>query len=88
MIKAKDAKEQIIKSISIKEYINKVRAAIIIAITKHQFICEVVIEENDDIDVDMITTSRCIINWCEYYGYKAVIINRNNKKCIIEISWD
>lgn len=88
MIKAKDAKEQIIKSISKKKYIDKVAAAIIIAINKCQFICELSIDENDDIDVDMITTSRCIINWCEYYGYKAVVINRSDKKCIIEISWD
>ena len=88
MITAKKAKEQIIKSISKKKYIQKVKALITCAISEYQFKCDVTIDEYDEIDVDMITTSRCIINWCEYYGYKAVVINRSNKRCIIEISWD
>lgn len=87
MITAKKTKEQIIKSISKRKYIQKVKALINYAISEYQFICEVTIDEYDDIDVDMITTSRCIVNWCEYYGYRAVIVNRDSKKCTIEIDW-
>ena len=88
MITAKKAKEIIIKSISKRKYIQKVVALIYTAINEHQFRCYVIIDEYDDIDVDMITTSRCVVNWLEHYGYKATIVNRDSKKCTIEISWN
>lgn len=88
MISAKKAKENIIKSISKKKYIQKVKEAINCAISEYQFRCDVTIDENDGIDVDMITTSRCVVNWLEHYGYRATIITRDSKKCTIEISWN
>lgn len=88
MIFAKKAKEQIIKSISKKKYIKKVEALIHCAISEYQFRCSATIDEYDDIDVDMITTSRCIVNWLEHYGYRAKIVTRDSKKCTIEISWN
>lgn len=88
MIKAKDAKEKIIKSVSKKKYIQKVKALITCAISEYQFRCGVTIDEYDDIDVDMITTSRCVINWLEHYGYRAIIVSRDSKRCTIEISWN
>ena len=88
MITAKKAKENIIKSISKRKYIKKVVEVIYIAINEHQFRCDVTIDEYDDIDVDMITTSRCIVNWLEHYGYRATIVSRDSKKCTIEISWN
>lgn len=88
MITAKNAKEKIIKSISKRKYIQKVKAAILNAINEYQFRCDVTIDEYDDIDVDMITTSCCVINWLEHYGYRAVIVSRDSKKCTIEISWN
>ena len=88
MINAKKAKEYIIKSISKRKYIQKVVASIYCAINEHQFRCDVTIDEYDDIDVDIITTSRCIVNWLEHYGYRATIVSRDSKKCTIEISWN
>lgn len=88
MISAKKAKEKIIKSISKKKYIQKVKALINCAIFEYQFGCDVTIDEYDDIDVDIITTSRCIVNWLEHYGYRATIVNRDSKRCTIEISWN
>jgi hypothetical protein len=88
MITAKKAKEQIIKSISKKKYIQKVEALIHAAINEYQFRCDVTIDEYDDIDVDMITTSRCVVNWLEHYGYRATIVSRDSKRCTIEISWN
>ena len=88
MINAKKAKEQIIKSISKKKYIEKVESLIYCAISEYQFRCDVTIDEYDDIDVDIITTSRCSVNWLEHYGYRAAIITRDSKKCTIEISWN
>lgn len=88
MITAKKAKELIIKSISKRNYINKVIAAIYIAINENQFRCSVTIDEYDNIDEDTITASRCIVNWLEHYGYRATIVSRDSKKCTIEISWN
>lgn len=88
MITAKKAKEQVIKSISKKKYIEKVEALIYAAIDEYQFKCEVTIDKHDDIDVDMITTSRCIVNWLEQYGYKVIILRRDSKECTINISWN
>lgn len=88
MITAKEAKEKIIKSISKKKYIQKVKALIHCAISEYQFRCSATIDEYDDIDVDMITTSCCIVNWLQHYGYIAKIITRDSKKCTIEISWN
>ena len=88
MIIAKKAKEQIIKSISKRKYIQKAVALIYCAINEHQFRCDVTIDEYDDIDVDIITTSRRIVNQLEHYGYRAAIITRDSKKCTIEISWN
>ena len=88
MIIAKKAKEQIIKSISKKKYIQKVKALINCAISEYQFRCDVTINEYDDIDVDIITTSRRIVNWLEHYGYRATIVTRDSKKCTIEVSWN
>ena len=88
MITAKKAKEKIIKSISKRKYIQKVKASILNAINKYQFRCDVTIDEYDDIDVDMITTSSCVVNWLEHYGYRATIVTRDSKKCTIEISWN
>ena len=88
MITAKKAKEQIIKSISKKKYIQKVKALITCAISEYQFRCDVTIDEYDDIDVDMFTTARCIVNWLEHYGYRATIVTRDSKRCTIEISWN
>lgn len=88
MISAKKAKENIIKSISKKKYIQKVEALINYAISEYRFTCDVTIDEYDDIDVDIITTSRCVINWLEHYGYRATIVMRDSKKCTIEISWN
>lgn len=88
MISAKQAKEKIIKSIVKRKYIQKVESAINYAISEHQFRCDVTIDEYDNIDLDIITTSRCVINWLEYYGYRAVIVSRDSKKCTIEISWN
>ena len=45
MITAKKAKEQIIKSISTKKYIQKVEALIYCAISEYQFRCDVTIDE-------------------------------------------
>lgn len=88
MITAKKAKEQIIKSISKKKYIQKVKALIYVAIDEYQFNCDVTINEYDDIDVDIITASRCVVNWLEHYGYKVIILSRDSKKCTINISWN
>ena len=88
MITAKKAKEQIIKSVSKKKYIKKVEHKIISAIAIYQFRCDVTIDEYDDIDVDIITTSRCVVNWLEHYGYRAAIVTRDSKKCTIEVSWN
>lgn len=88
MISAKKAKELIIKSVSKKKYIQKVKALINCAISEYQFGCNVTIDEYDDIDVDIITTSHCIVNWLEYYGYRATIVSRDSKKCTINISWN
>jgi hypothetical protein len=88
MITAKKAKEKIIKDISKKKYIKKVKYKILSAIIEYQFRCDVTIDEYDDIDVDMITTSRCVVNWLEHYGYRATIVSRDSKKCTIEISWN
>ena len=88
MINAKRAKDYVIKSISKKKYIKKVEALIYCAISEYQFRCDVTIDENDDIDVDIITTSRCIVNWLEHYGYRATIVSRDSKRCTIEISWN
>ena len=88
MISAKKAKEQIIKSISKKKYIQKVKALINCAISEYRFTCDVTIDEYDDIDVDIITVSRCVINWLEHYGYRVIILSRDSKKCTINISWN
>ena len=88
MINAKRAKDYVIKSISKKKYIKKVEALIYCAISEYQFRCVVTIDEYDDIDVDIITTSRCIVNWLEHYGYRATIVSRDSKRCTIEISWN
>lgn len=88
MINAKKAKEQIIKSISKKKYIQKVEALVDCAISEYRFSCDVTIDEYDDIDIDIITTARCIINWLEHYGYGAIIIRRDSKECTINISWN
>lgn len=88
MMSAKKAKEYVIKSISKRKYIQKVEAAIYVAINEYQFRCNITIDEYDDIDIDMITTSRCVVNWLEHYGYRATIVNRDSKKCTIEISWN
>lgn len=88
MITAKKAKENIIKSISKKKYIQKIKKLINCAISEYQFSCDVTINEYDDIDVNVITTSRCIINWLEHYGYRATIVSRDSKRCTIEISWN
>lgn len=85
---AKKAKEYIIKSISKRKYIQKTRNAIALAISEYQFRCDITIDEYDDIDVDMITTSRCVVNWLQYYGYRATIVTRDSKKCTIDISWN
>ena len=88
MMTAKKAKEYIIKSISKRKYIQKTRNAIALAISEYQFRCDITIDEYDDIDVDMITTSRCVVNWLQYYGYRATIVTRDSKKCTIDISWN
>ena len=90
MITAKKAKEQIIKSISKKKYIQKVEALIYCAISEYQFRCDVTIDEYDDIDIDIdiFTTSRCVVNWLQHYGYRAAIVTRDSKKCTIEVSWN
>ena len=88
MMTAKRAKEYVIKSISKRKYIQKVRNTIALAISEYQFRCDVIIDEYDDIDVDIITTSRCIVNWLEHYGYRATIVTRDSKKCTIDISWN
>ena len=88
MITAKKAKEQIIKSISKKKYIQKVEELVNYAISKYRFSCDVTINEYDDIDVDIITTTRCIINWLEHYGYDVIIIRKGSKECTINISWN
>lgn len=88
MMTAKKAKEYVIKSISKRKYIQKARNAIALAISEYQFRCDVTIDEYDDIDVDIITTSRCIVNWLEHYGYRATIVTRDSKKCTIDISWN
>ena len=88
MITAKKAKEKIIKSISKKKYIQKVEALVNCAISEYRFSCDVTIDECDDIDVDIITTTRCIINWLEHYGYRATVVSRDSKRCTIEISWN
>ena len=88
MMTAKKAKEYIIKSISKRKYIQKTRNAIALAISEYQFRCDITIDEYDDIDVDMITTSRCVVNWLQHYGYRATIVSRDSKKCTIDISWN
>lgn len=88
MIIAKKAKEQIIKSISKKKYIQKVKALINCAISEYRFTCDATIDEYDDIDVDIITVSRCVINWLKHYGYRVIVLSRDSKKCTINISWN
>lgn len=88
MMTAKKAKEYVFKSISKRKYIQKTRNAIALAVSEYQFRCDVTIDEYDDIDVDIITTSRCIVNWLEHYGYRATIVTRDSKKCTIDISWN
>ena len=88
MITAKKAKEKIIKSISKRKYIQKVKASILNAINEYQFRCDVTIDEYDDIDIGIFTTSHCVVNWLQHYGYRAAIVTRDSKKCTIEISWN
>lgn len=88
MITAKEAKQKIIKSISKKKYIKVVEASIYCAIIEDKFSCTINIDEYDDIDENIITTSRNIVNWLEHYGYRATIVSRDSKKCTIDISWN
>ena len=87
MITAKKAKEKIIKSISERKYIQKVKASILNAINEYQFRCYVTIDEYDDIDVDIHTTTICILKYFEYYGYDCFIRERTDKTASIVIRW-
>ena len=87
MITAKKAKEQIIKSISKKKYIQKVKASILNAINEYQFRCDVTIDEYDDIDVDIHTTTICILKYFGYYGYDGFIRECTDKTASIVIRW-
>lgn len=87
MIIAKKAKEQIIKSISKRKYIQKVVALIYCAISEHQFRCDVTINEYDDIDVDIHTTAICILKYFGYYRYDGYIIESTSKSASIRIKW-
>ena len=87
MITAKKAKEKIIKSISKRKYINKCKEAIDKAIANYQFECNVKIDEYDDIDVDIHTTTICILKYFGYYGYDGFIIDCTGKTASIVIRW-
>lgn len=87
MITAKKAKEKIIKSISKRKYINKCKEAINKAIANYQFECNVKIDEYDDIDVDIYTTTICILKYFGYYGYDGFIRECTGKTASIVIRW-
>ena len=87
MITAKKAKEQIIKSISKRKYIKKIKQHIEDAINNRFFECIVTITENDDIDWAMNKTIFHILRYFEHYGYSVTIIDRKCDEVVINVSW-
>lgn len=87
MITAKKAKEKIIKSISKRKYIQKIKQHIENAIKYRFFECNVTITKDDVIDWDMNKTLFHIFRYFEYYGYSITVVNREQDKAILNVSW-
>lgn len=87
MISAKKAKEKVIKSISKRGYIKKIKEHIEDAIDDNYFECTVTITEYDDIDYSLTKTVFHILRYFEYYGYNVIIVNRESKAAVFNIEW-
>lgn len=88
MIKAKDARNKIIKDISKSGYIKNINDTIRAAIAAHKFDCVVEITTNDeDIEITIHDTAICAIKYLGSLGYNAYITTFNNKYAEIMVSW-
>ena len=87
MISAKKAKEKVIKSISKRSYIKKIKSQIEDAIEDGYFDCVIIIDEHDDIDTDTLKTLFHILRYFEYYGYAVTLRERTDKRIVIQVAW-